>query len=124
MTLALSLQWLKRILKIAWNFRAVITISIFMFFITLLQDDVKKAQQETEDVKVEFNAYKTKQTEALLKAEIEAKERENKLLVEQQQIQEKYHEDIKAMQNDVTSANRTASSLSNKLNSIDLQNKE
>lgn len=115
---ALILTKLKGFLTFVWEYKAVIIATLLMLFITVLRDDIRKAELQTIQVQTAYNDYKVKQQEAFSKAQIEAKNKEMQLLQEQQTIKDRYNEEIKTMSNDIASLTSSNSRMSDSLKTI------
>lgn len=118
MTWVLILTYTKKVFTFLWEYKAVLFISLLMFFITVLRDDVRKAERETIITQTAFNDYKVKQQEVLTLAQVKAKEKEIQLLEEQATIENRYNNEIKNMSNGIASLTASNSRMQQSLTTI------
>ena len=118
MTWVLILTYIKKFFTFLWEYKAVLLISLLMFFITILRDDIRQAEKETIITQTAFNEYKVKQQEALTLAQVRAKEKEIEMLKDQAIIEDRYNNEIKNMSNDIASLTASNSRMQQSLTTI------
>lgn len=108
-------EYTKGFLALALKYWYIVIITLLLAIATSLRNDVNKLNAEKDVLNSNMVALVQKHKTDLLETQKKAQEKEIEILIKQKEVEVKYNEQIKALNNDVIIARNSANSLSKQL---------
>jgi hypothetical protein len=108
-------EYTKGFLALALKYWYIVIITLLLAIATSLRNDVNKLNAEKDVLNSNMVALVQKHKTDLLEAQKKSQEKEIEILTKQKEVEVKYNEQIKALNNDVIIAHNSANSLSKQL---------
>ena len=108
-------EYTKGFLALAVKYWYIVIITLLLTIATSLRNDVNKLNAEKDVLNSNMVALVQKQKTDLLEAQKKAQAKQIEILTKQKEVEVKYNEQIKALNNDIIIARNSANSLSKQL---------